>query len=298
MISLKSFVIAENADAARELCAGARTLADEVCLVCIGAEPVLNVADVVYAIAVPEGSPVDDAYETVIGLVAAEGPELVLVEPTRRMKTIAGRLAARNEAAVVTDVISLSDGVAENLYFGGTAHKKQKAVSPLAIYSLSGALFDGCEPSGTDAVQEVAWVAPAHPVAVRSVEETPKTAADLTKCDVIVAAGRGFAAEEDLSMARELAEKVGGELGCTRPLTEGVDWLPRELYIGVSGLMLAPKTYIGLGLSGQMQHMVGVNRAKTIIAVNKDKNAPVFKQADLGLVGDIYQVLPVINESL
>ena len=99
-------------------------------------------------------------------------------------------------------------------------------------------------------------------------------------------------------MARDLAAKVGGELGCSRPLAENVDWMPRNLYIGVSGLNLAPKAYFALGISGQMQHMVGVTNAETIIAVNKDQNAPIFKQADYGIVGDLYKVIPALIEKL
>ena len=99
-------------------------------------------------------------------------------------------------------------------------------------------------------------------------------------------------------MARDLCDKIGGGLGCSRPLTEGVNWLPTEVYVGVSGLMLSPKVYIAAGISGQMQHMVGCNRATTLFAINKDKNAPVFKQCDYGIVGDIYKVLPALIEAL
>lgn len=295
---MKSYVIAEHEDAARELCAGARNVADEVILVDLGCGALEGVADKVYKVSVPDGVMVDDAYETVCALAAKDEPEVVLVEPTRRMKVVSGRLAARNGAVVVTDITSLDGDAATNLYYGGLAHKVQKPVTKMRVYSVSaGALGEG-EPSGASVVEEVEWVAPSNQATVTAREEVPQTAADLTKCDVIVAAGRGFAAKEDLDLARSLASKVGGELGCTRPLTEGVDWLPRELYIGVSGLMLSPKTYIGLGLSGQMQHMVGVSRANTIIAVNKDKNAPIFKQADVGFVGDIYDVLPKLIEQL
>ena len=114
----------------------------------------------------------------------------------------------------------------------------------------------------------------------------------------MVAEHCSFAEEADLQMARDLCAKVGAELGCSRPLAENVDWLPRNLYIGVSGLQLAPKAYIALGISGQMQHMVGVQGADTIIAVNKDQNAPIFKQCDYGIVGDIYKVLPALIEAL
>ena len=112
------------------------------------------------------------------------------------------------------------------------------------------------------------------------------------------AAGRGFAEESQLSMANDLCDKLGAGLACSRPLTEGVNWLPTERYVGVSGLMLTPKVYIAVGISGQMQHMVGCNRSGAIFAINKDKNAPIFKQCDFGLVGDIKDVLPAITAAL
>ena len=96
----------------------------------------------------------------------------------------------------------------------------------------------------------------------------------------------------------DLCDKLGAGLACSRPLTEGVNWLPTERYVGVSGLMLTPKAYIAVGISGQMQHMVGCNRSGAIFAINKDKNAPIFKQCDFGLVGDIKDVLPAITAAL
>ena len=101
-----------------------------------------------------------------------------------------------------------------------------------------------------------------------------------------------------VDLARALADKLGGGLACSRPLTEGVNWLPTELYVGVSGLMLSPKVYVAAGISGQMQHMVGCNRAGSMFAINKDKNAPVFKQCDYGLVGDVKDVLPALVAAL
>ena len=99
-------------------------------------------------------------------------------------------------------------------------------------------------------------------------------------------------------MGQIQCDKLGAGLACSRPLTEGVNWLPTERYVGVSGLMLTPKAYIAVGISGQMQHMVGCNRSGAIFAINKDKNAPIFKQCDFGLVGDIKDVLPAITAAL
>ena len=272
-------------------------MADEVVLVSFGDAPAA-VADKVAKVSVPEGSVLDDAADTVIAVLDAEQPNVVLVEPTRHMKTIAGRLAAHAGAAVITDVMEFAADGAKSLYFGGVAERVQKAAGDVAIYTVSAGAFEGAEASGANAVEDVAWVAPANPVKLVSSKPIEKSGVDLGKADVVVAAGRGFAEESELDLARALCEKLGAGLGCSRPLTEGVDWLPTETYVGVSGLMLSPKVYVACGISGQMQHMVGCNRAGTMFAINKDKNAPVFKQCDFGLVGDIKDVLPALTAAL
>ena len=293
---MKALVIAERADAAQELAAGARTLADEVVLVSFGEAPEA-VADKVARIDVPEGAVVDDAADTVISVFDAEQPGIVLVEPTRHMKTIAGKLAAHAGASVITDVVSFADG-AKSLYFGGVAERVQKPVAATDIYTVGAGVFEGAEASGTNAVEDIAWVAPAHPLKFVSASPIEKSGVDLNKADAVVAAGRGFAEESELDLARALCDKIDGGLACSRPLTEGVDWMPAGTYVGVSGLMLTPKVYVACGISGQMQHMVGCNRSGMVFAINKDKSAPIFKQCDYGLVGDIKDVLPAVVVAL
>jgi electron transfer flavoprotein alpha subunit len=296
---MKALVIAEKEKAARELCAGARSLAAEVVLIALGAQQVITgVADKVVQIDLPEGTALDDSYESVIALIGSEAVDVVFVEPTIRLKALVGRVAARFETSVITDVITLVDGVAANRYFGGIAFKQQKASGKLVLYTVAPGVFADLEASGTDVVEQAAYVAPPCPLKVVALEEKAKSEINLNDAKRIIAAGRGFTAEEDLGLARGLAQRIGAEIGCTRPLTEIETWFPKELYIGVSGLMLTPELYVGIGTSGQMQHMVGVDSAKVIVAINKDKNAPIFKQADIGLIGDLYQVLPKVNAVL
>lgn len=294
---MKALVVAQKKDAALDLCADARSFADEVVLVTFDAAPFeAPVADKIVTVEVPAGYVLDDAAETVIAIVAEENPGAVLVEASRQMKVIAGRVAHRNKTAVVTDLIALADGQGTKMYYGGSGLQTLKP-SALAVFTLGSKVTDA-QASGANATSSVAFVEPAYKASLVSEEPIIKTGADLTKSSVVVGAGRGFTAEEKLENARQLADKIGAGLGCTRPLTEGVDWMPRESYIGVSGLMLAPDTYVALGISGQMQHMVGVNRAGTIFAINKDKNAPIFKQCDYGLVGDVDTVLPELLKQL
>ena len=296
---MKALVLAERSDAARELAAGARTMADEVVLVAIGGLEVADgTADKIIRIALPADAVYDDAYATVVSVFDAEQPAVILAEPTRHVKSVVGRVAAHANTSVITDVMSFEGVGARSLYFGGVAERVQKAAGDVAVYTVGAGAFEGAEASGANAVEEVAWVAPAS--AVRLVSSKPRalSGVDLNKADVVVAAGRGFAEEPELDLARALCDKLGAGLACSRPLTEGVDWLPSELYVGVSGLMLSPKVYVACGISGQMQHMVGCNRAGTMFAINKDKNAPVFKQCDYGLVGDVKDVLPALAAAL
>ena len=137
-------------------------MADEVVLVSFGEAPEA-VADKIARISVPEGTVLDDAADTVISVFDAEAPAVVLVEPTRHMKTIAGKLAAHANASVITDVMSFENG-AVSLYFGGVAERVQKAAGDVAIYTVGAGAFEGAEASGANAVEDVAWVAPATPV--------------------------------------------------------------------------------------------------------------------------------------
>ena len=295
---MKAFVLAEHADEALALCAGARTMADEVVLVAIdGLEAPAACADVVATIAVPEGCAFEDAADTVISLADAESPEVVLAEPTRRLKIVAGKLAAHLGTSVITDAMTIADGVAESMYFGGLANRKAKATG-VAVFTVAPGAFAELPASGANAAKAVDWVAPANGVKVVSREAIVRSGVDLNKADYVVAAGRGFSEKEQLDLARALCDKIGAGLGCSRPLTEGVDWLPTEVYIGVSGLMLSPKVYVACGISGQMQHMVGCNKSGTLFAINTDKNAPIFKQCDYGLIGDVKTVLPALVEAL
>ena len=125
-----------------------------------------------------------------------------------------------------------------------------------------------------------------------------KAPVNLSAARTVVAVGRGLKAQADLALITDLATAVGGELACSRPLAEGVDWIAKERNIGISGQQIAPDLYVAIGISGQLQHMVGVRDAGVIVAVNSDKNALIFKQCDYGIVGDLYTVVPALTAAL
>jgi electron transfer flavoprotein alpha subunit len=115
---------------------------------------------------------------------------------------------------------------------------------------------------------------------------------DIAEARVLVCVGRGIEKNEDIELARQLADALGGEIACTRPIAEEFHWLPEELCIGLSGVQVKPDLYLGIGVSGQVQHLTGFHNAKVIAAVNKDENSPIFKATDFGIVGDLYDVVP------
>ena len=124
-----------------------------------------------------------------------------------------------------------------------------------------------------------------------------KQAVDLTRADVIVAVGRGIKSQENLALVQGLADALGAELAASRPICDA-GWLPIDRQIGSSGQTVAPKLYIALGISGAIQHLVGMKNASTIVAVNKDPEAPIFDIADYGIVGDLFEVVPVLTEEI
>ncbi|HET9478602.1 MAG TPA: electron transfer flavoprotein subunit alpha/FixB family protein [Pyrinomonadaceae bacterium] len=136
---------------------------------------------------------------------------------------------------------------------------------------------------------------------VRMKPEAPfqeaKQAVDLTKADVIIAVGRGIKSKENLALAEKLAEALGGDIAASRPICDA-EWLPIDRQIGSSGQTVAPKLYVALGISGAIQHLVGMKNSGTIVAINKDPEAPIFDIADYGIVGDLFEAVPVLTEEV
>jgi electron transfer flavoprotein alpha subunit len=141
---------------------------------------------------------------------------------------------------------------------------------------------------------ELAFVEPEWRVTLRETRTRPAAKVNLATARKVVCVGRGLAKAEDLALVEELARLLGAEVACTRPLAEGLDWLPRERYIGISGATVRPDLYLGIGVSGQAQHTIGMSEARVVAAINKDEGAPIFEQADYRIVDDLYTVVPAL----
>lgn len=290
-------VFSEKNSTLIELCNVARQLGDRVEAVVIDKiQP--NFADKTWVIPAQPGAMFEDYTETIAALVKKEEPRLLLIEPTKRCKLVAGRLAAMIGASVINDVSELTeDGEAKHMVYGGAAIRKEKAATTTAIVTVGSGVFEEVAPVTVEGeIETLEFVAPAFKIKAVSKEQKPKSVADLNKTKRVIGVGRGLAAEADLEMVRGFAKTIEAEVGCTRPIADGEGWMPTETYIGVTGLMISPDIYIALGVSGQIQHVVGINQSKTVIAVNKDKNAPIFKYADYGIVGDMYKVVPALTK--
>jgi electron transfer flavoprotein alpha subunit len=293
---MRIIVLAETQKALTELCAGASQISAQVEAVIIG-DRLKPAADTIWHIPAQENALLEDYTETIAALIKQEQPGLVIVEPTKRYKLIAGRIAALLGTSVITDILELGEDLAaERMVYGGAALRTEKAASGCTIAMAGSGLWKAGTATETAVREEktVQFIEPGIRVKRIAREEKESMAVDLPGARVVVGVGRGIAEQKDLEMIRQLARAVNGEIGCTRPIAEAEKWMPKETYLGVSGLMIAPEIYIAIGISGQIQHTVGINRSKLVIAVNKEKNAPIFKQSDYGIVGDLYKVVPAL----
>ena len=247
---------------------------------------------------------VEDYVPSLAKLVEEQKPAVVLVGATKRGKAVAGRLAARLGASAVADAKEFTlagDQLSvRHMIFGGGAVRVERPRGATALATIGQGVYEtpAADTGRTGAVVEVPFVEPAWRITFREKREKKVTAVNLAAAKRVVCAGRGLGKQEDLAMINDLAKLLEAEVGCTRPLAEGLDWLPRERYIGVSGAFVKPDLYLGIGVSGQVQHTVGVTDSRLIVAINKDKNAPIFAQADYGIVGDLYAVVPALAAAL
>ena len=213
-------------------------------------------------------------------------------------------LAARLETGLCSNCIALhreEDGtiVMERLAYGGAAVQQvscstRPVMATIPPRTFAPAPADHGRTGGTRKLPPP----PSSPVRVIARKTKERSSQDITEAKAVICVGRGVEKQEDISIARQLADLVGGEVGCTRPISEELHWLPDDLCIGLSGVQVKPDLYIGLGVSGQIQHVTGMRGARVICAVNKDENAPIFQAADLGIVGDLYDVTPKLVEEL
>jgi len=248
-----------------------------------------------------------DAYTDALQhVIASLGPTHVVLSHTYRTRDFAPTLAARLDRALITDCIGIKAGETPTflrpVYQGKLiAEVAAEGAAPHFISLQIGAYrADRAKRSSTPApVKTVSVLLDA--AAIRQKPEEPfqevKQAVDLSQAERIVAVGRGIRAQEHIALAEKLAAALGAQLAASRPICDS-GWLPMERQVGSSGQTVAPKLYVALGISGAIQHVVGMKGARTIVAINKDADAPIFEIADYGIVGDLFDIVPAIITEL
>ena len=231
-------------------------------------------------------------------------PKLVLFPHTYQVRDFAPRLALALDRTLISDAIGYKYENGKLLFtrqmFQGkfVADVAFAGEAPwLATLQIGTYRADQAE-AGAAQVETVEASAPPNlRITPHEVFQEAKQAVDLSQAEVIVAIGRGIKEQKNVALAEDLAKALGGELAASRPICDN-GWLPLERQIGSSGQTVAPKLYIALGISGAIQHIVGMKGARTIVAINKDKEAPIFEIADYGIVGNLFDVVPAVTEEI
>ena len=229
--------------------------------------------------------------EYIVGL----RPELTITGSTKRDKTVAGLVAGALRVPIIPEVVELFDNKAKRIVYSGMGIAELEFTLPIVITvikkNVEVKVNQNCKVfkadlSGTEKV--------------RILEEKRKEGGnvDLSSAQIIVSVGRGIGSKENIKYAEELANALGGTLGGSRPVTAELGWLSEDRQIGLSGQKVKPKLYIALGISGQPQHLAGIKDAKVIVAVNKDKNAPIVNNVDYIIVGDAVEFCKILTEKV
>ena len=240
-------------------------------------------------------------------LIEQEKPERVFFAHTYQTRDFAPALAARLGRSLITDVTAIKGDGSAAVYvrpvFQGKLNADVTAEGPaphLVTIQIGAYRADALKKGASAAAVRKADVA-VEASKIRQKPEAPfkeaKQAVDLSQAERIVAVGRGIKGQEHLKMVEELAQALGAEIAASRPICDA-GWLPMDRQIGSSGQTVAPKLYIALGISGAIQHLVGMKGARTIVAINKDAEAPIFEIADFGIAGDLFEVVPAMVAEL
>ncbi|HYN83930.1 MAG TPA: electron transfer flavoprotein subunit alpha/FixB family protein [Pyrinomonadaceae bacterium] len=247
-----------------------------------------------------------DAYtDAMERVVRAQDPAFVIMPHTYLVRDFAPKLAARLGREVISDCIRAEAAggrvtFARRIFLGKLDADVVAGDEPPVFATFQSGAYRADQAARGDAAAAVESMA-VEVGEVRMQPEAPfqevKAAVDLTRSDVIIAIGRGIKGQENIALAEKLAEVLGGDIAASRPICDA-GWLPIDRQIGSSGQTVAPKLYVALGISGAIQHLVGMKNASTIVAVNKDAEAPIFDIADYGIVGDLFEVVPALTEEI
>ncbi len=228
------------------------------------------------------------------------GADVIIFSNNFNGKALAPRLSVSLKAGLVSGAVALpeiSNGfVVKKNVFSGKAFANVSIKSTIKIISLNANAYKVTEGEGTADVSDLNIAIPQGRVKVKEVNKV-EGEIPLSEAEIVVSGGRGLKGPENWAFVTDLAKALGAATACSRPVSDS-DWRPHHEHVGQTGLTIAPNLYIAIGISGAIQHLAGVNRSKTIVVINKDPEAPFFKAADYGIVGDAFEVVPKITEAV
>ncbi|TRW81453.1 electron transfer flavoprotein subunit alpha/FixB family protein [Mycolicibacterium sp. 018/SC-01/001] len=238
--------------------------------------------------------------DVLASLAESASPAAVILASSADGKEIAGRLAARIGSGILSDVVEVREGgIGIHSIFGGAYTVEAEAVGDTPVITVRPGSIEAAPSDGAGEVVTVEVPAPAEN-ATKITKREPAVAGDrpeLTEATVVVSGGRGVGSAENFNVVEELADSLGGAVGASRAAVDS-GYYPGQFQVGQTGKTVSPQLYIALGISGAIQHRAGMQTSKTIVAVNKDEEAPIFEIADLGIVGDLFKVTPQLTEAI
>ncbi|MCB9033834.1 MAG: electron transfer flavoprotein subunit alpha/FixB family protein [Chitinophagales bacterium] len=216
-------------------------------------------------------------------------------------KAVAPRVAVKMNAGIVSGAVALPDTsngfVVKKGAFSGKAFALVSINTENKVVSVTPNAYGATKGSGTATVEAIDLIPAASRITVKEVKRQQGDVAPLPEAELVVSAGRGMKGPENWGIIEDLAASLGATTACSRPVAD-VGWRPHHEHVGQTGVAIRPNLYIAVGISGAIQHLAGVNQSKTIVVINKDPEAPFFKAADYGVVGDLFEVVPKLTEAI
>lgn len=246
-----------------------------------------------------------EAYQIVLSdILKKENPFLTLIGHTALGMDIASSLATSLNIPIATDCVGIDiendELIATRQPYNGKLNAKVSfATGSQFMMTVRQGAFTSEQGNLSGKIIDIAPPIEKEPDYRKFIEyiEAVVGAVDITQAEVVVAVGRGIKEKENMPLIEELANSLGGVVACSRPIVDA-DWLPKDRQVGSSGKTVKPKLYIAIGISGAFQHIMGMKSADTIVAINKDPNAPIFNEADYGIVDDLFKVVPVLKDKI